>query len=192
MPLRPIVSKAGVQTLCPDAINNTTLVAFEDFVPVEQQQHPPFYSENLTDQYPTSGTHFGAPLKNGVLTPEGRLICPWHGACFKVSTGDVEDAPALDPLSKYEVFEKDGAVFVKSDEATIKANRRSLNFKCSSVSDEKVLVIGGYEFQQNRSKWYILLTRRQWKRNYRRYRRPARRRIYWADHGPLQGRLPTL
>lgn len=24
-------------------------------------------------------THFGAPLKNGVLTPQGRLTCPWHG-----------------------------------------------------------------------------------------------------------------
>jgi NADPH-dependent 2,4-dienoyl-CoA reductase/sulfur reductase-like enzyme len=55
----------------------------------------------------------------------------------------VEDAPALDPISKYEVFERDGAVYVKSDEATIKANRRSLNIKCASVSDEKVLVIGG-------------------------------------------------
>ena len=55
----------------------------------------------------------------------------------------MEDAPALDPLSKYEVFERDGAVYVKSDEATIKANRRSLNVKCASVSDEKVLVIGG-------------------------------------------------
>jgi Rieske Fe-S protein len=24
-------------------------------------------------------THFGAPLKNGVLSPDGRLTCPWHG-----------------------------------------------------------------------------------------------------------------
>lgn len=24
-------------------------------------------------------SHFGAPLKNGVLTPDGRLTCPWHG-----------------------------------------------------------------------------------------------------------------
>jgi nitrite reductase/ring-hydroxylating ferredoxin subunit len=24
-------------------------------------------------------THFGAPLAKGVLTPEGRLTCPWHG-----------------------------------------------------------------------------------------------------------------
>lgn len=30
----------------------------------------------------TSCTHFGAPLKNGVLTPEGRLTCPWHGGRF--------------------------------------------------------------------------------------------------------------
>lgn len=88
-------------------------------------------------------THYGAPLAKGVLTPEGRLTCPWHGACFNVATGDVEEAPALDPISKYEVFERDGAVYVKSDEQTLKANRRSLNLKCSSVSDEKVLVIGG-------------------------------------------------
>jgi hypothetical protein len=41
------------------------------------------------------------------------------------------------------VFERDGAVYVKTDEETLKAGRRSLNLKCSSVSDEKVLVIGG-------------------------------------------------
>ena len=27
-------------------------------------------------------THYGAPLKLGVLTPEGRLTCPWHGGMF--------------------------------------------------------------------------------------------------------------
>ena len=24
-------------------------------------------------------THYGAPLKNGVVTAAGRLVCPWHG-----------------------------------------------------------------------------------------------------------------
>lgn len=24
-------------------------------------------------------THFGAPLEKGVLAPDGKLICPWHG-----------------------------------------------------------------------------------------------------------------
>ncbi|OAL47287.1 rubredoxin-NAD(+) reductase [Pyrenochaeta sp. DS3sAY3a] len=88
-------------------------------------------------------THYGAPLVKGVLTPEGRLTCPWHGACFNATTGDVEDAPALDALSKYEVLEKDGAVYIKTDEETLKANRRTLNIKCSSVSNDHVLVIGG-------------------------------------------------
>ncbi|KAF2128212.1 hypothetical protein P153DRAFT_368082 [Dothidotthia symphoricarpi CBS 119687] len=88
-------------------------------------------------------THYGAPLVKGILSPDGRLTCAWHGACFKVATGDVEDAPALDPISKYEVFERDGAVYVKTDEDTLKANRRVLNVKCSSMSDDKVLVIGG-------------------------------------------------
>jgi nitrite reductase/ring-hydroxylating ferredoxin subunit len=27
-------------------------------------------------------THYGAPLAKGVLTPEGRLTCPWHGGEF--------------------------------------------------------------------------------------------------------------
>lgn len=88
-------------------------------------------------------THYGAPLAKGILSPEGRLTCPWHGACFNVSTGDVEDAPALDPISKYQVFERDGAVYIKTDEDTLKANRRKLNLRCSSVTEDKVLVIGG-------------------------------------------------
>jgi hypothetical protein len=24
-------------------------------------------------------THYGAPLVKGVITPDGRLTCPWHG-----------------------------------------------------------------------------------------------------------------
>lgn len=24
-------------------------------------------------------THYGAPLVKGVMTPSGRLTCPWHG-----------------------------------------------------------------------------------------------------------------
>lgn len=89
-------------------------------------------------------THYGAPLKNGVLSSDGRLTCPWHGACFKVESGDVEDAPALDPIAKFEVYEKDGAVYIKGDEATIKAGRKTLDIKCSASGAEKVLVIGGY------------------------------------------------
>ncbi|MCJ1436208.1 hypothetical protein MMC27_005586 [Xylographa pallens] len=88
-------------------------------------------------------THYGAPLKNGVLTPDGRLTCPWHGACFNLATGDVEDAPALDPLAKFDILEKNGSVYIKGEEATIKASRRSLNHKCSPQGPEKVVIVGG-------------------------------------------------
>lgn len=27
-------------------------------------------------------THYGAPLKNGVVSPDGRITCPWHGGGF--------------------------------------------------------------------------------------------------------------
>ncbi|KAF2091194.1 hypothetical protein K490DRAFT_71422 [Saccharata proteae CBS 121410] len=88
-------------------------------------------------------THYGAPLVKGVVTGDGRLTCPWHGACFSVATGDVEDAPALDPIAKFEIIQKDGAVYIKGDEETIKASRRKLDFKCTASGSEKVLVIGG-------------------------------------------------
>ena len=107
-------------------------------------------------------THYGAPLKLGVLTPDGRLTCAWHGgnihrprgsgtydvltrhlACFNVASGDVEDAPALDPLAKFDIIEKGGAVYIKGEESTIKASRRQPNVKCSVQGQEKVLIIGG-------------------------------------------------
>ncbi|KAF2716937.1 hypothetical protein K431DRAFT_289009 [Polychaeton citri CBS 116435] len=90
-----------------------------------------------------SCTHYGAPLKNGVVTGEGRLTCPWHGACFNVQTGDVEDAPALDPLAKFKVIEKDGGVFIEGEEKTIKAKRRGLSIKCQAKTQDSVLIVGG-------------------------------------------------
>lgn len=65
-------------------------------------------------------------------------------ACFNVKTGDVEDAPALDPLAKFELVEKDGAVYIKGDEGLLKANRRAFNVKCTPRGPEKVVVVGGY------------------------------------------------
>lgn len=92
-------------------------------------------------------THYGAPLVKGVLTTTGRLVCPWHGACFNAKTGDIEDAPALDALTVFQVSQKDdGAVYVTGDPELIKAGRRKPNFKCSTHTaklEDKVLVVGG-------------------------------------------------
>ncbi|KAI7262452.1 hypothetical protein KC335_g10255, partial [Hortaea werneckii] len=77
-------------------------------------------------------THYGAPLMKGVVTGDGRLTCPWHGACFSVKTGDVEDAPALDPLHKFDVISKDGGVYIKGQEKHVKDGRRFLSIKAKS------------------------------------------------------------
>ncbi|KFV19865.1 Apoptosis-inducing factor 3, partial [Tauraco erythrolophus] len=55
--------------------------------------------------------HYGAPLSKGVLKGE-RLRCPWHGACFNIRTGDLEEYPALDCLPCFKVTVEDGKVFV--------------------------------------------------------------------------------
>lgn len=38
----------------------------------------------------------------GVLKRE-RLRCPWHGACFNIKTGDIEEYPSLDCLPCFKV-----------------------------------------------------------------------------------------
>ncbi|CAG8704640.1 7642_t:CDS:10, partial [Funneliformis mosseae] len=82
--------------------------------------------------YATSSkcTHYGAPLAKGVLSYDGRITCPWHGACFNVKTGDIEDSPGMDNLQSFKVTIKDDDnVYVEVDEAgkefqPLKAGRR--------------------------------------------------------------------
>ena len=88
----------------------------------------------------------GAPREKGVLAPNGCITCPGHGAKFSVTTGDIEEAPAPDPLTVYELVEKDGAVFIKSSADTIKTNRRRNEFSCAaaaSTEEKKIVVVGG-------------------------------------------------
>lgn len=37
-------------------------------------------------------THYSAPLENSALG-DGRIVCQWHGACFNIANGDIEDFP---------------------------------------------------------------------------------------------------
>ncbi|KAI9925704.1 hypothetical protein ASPWEDRAFT_113368 [Aspergillus wentii DTO 134E9] len=88
-------------------------------------------------------THYGAPLKLGVVSPDGRITCPWHGACFNIGSGDVEDAPAPNALNKFEVVEKNGAVYIKGEESAIRFGQRDPVLKCSASEPERVVIVGG-------------------------------------------------
>jgi nitrite reductase/ring-hydroxylating ferredoxin subunit len=47
-------------------------------------------------------THEGGPLSDGEVY--GTIVtCPWHGACFDLTTGEAVDAPADEDIARYEV-----------------------------------------------------------------------------------------
>jgi nitrite reductase/ring-hydroxylating ferredoxin subunit/uncharacterized membrane protein len=57
-------------------------------------------------------THRGGPLSDGVLACD-TVQCPWHGSQFDVKTGSVRRGPAGDPISTYEVAERDGRLWLR-------------------------------------------------------------------------------
>ncbi|OJJ08679.1 hypothetical protein ASPVEDRAFT_89892 [Aspergillus versicolor CBS 583.65] len=88
-------------------------------------------------------THYGAPLKLGVVSPEGRITCPWHGACFNVKSGDIEDAPAPAALNTFGLTEKNGAVYIHGEESAIKTGQRISEHKCSAHGPGGLVIVGG-------------------------------------------------
>ncbi|NXN79321.1 AIFM3 factor, partial [Bombycilla garrulus] len=91
--------------------------------------------------------HYGAPLSKGVLRGE-RLRCPWHGACFNIRTGDIEEYPALDCISCFKVTVEDGKVFItaKKKVLTLPAvteHRQHLGLRRCLLNKNTLLLLGG-------------------------------------------------
>jgi len=88
-------------------------------------------------------SHYKAPLVTGVLG-KGQIVCPWHGACFNLATGDIEDFPGLDSIPSYEVkILSDGGVKVKARKADLKENKRSKGMCKLKNRTKNYVVIGG-------------------------------------------------
>ncbi|CAH3103418.1 unnamed protein product [Porites lobata] len=88
-------------------------------------------------------THYGAPLATGHLC-NGRVRCPWHGACFNVKTGDIEDFPGLDSVPKFEVVIKNDNVIVRAHLEQLKSHKRVKQMvKADTSYDKRVFVIIG-------------------------------------------------
>lgn len=47
-------------------------------------------------------THVGGPLAEGHITGD-EVTCPWHGARFKISTGEALGGPARGGVTSYQV-----------------------------------------------------------------------------------------
>lgn len=91
----------------------------------------------------TKCTHYGALLATGALG-DGRIRCPWHGACFNIATGDIEDFPGQDSIPCYEVKVEQGQVTVRAKKSDLEANKRMKVMAQRDLKDDRTfLVIGG-------------------------------------------------
>jgi 3-phenylpropionate/trans-cinnamate dioxygenase ferredoxin subunit len=56
-------------------------------------------------------THDQAPLSEGELNGD-TIVCPWHGACFSVRTGEALSLPAIEPVETFPVILQGDEVYV--------------------------------------------------------------------------------
>ncbi|KAM9788521.1 apoptosis-inducing factor 3-like [Neosynchiropus ocellatus] len=89
-------------------------------------------------------THYGAPLSKGVISGH-RVRCPWHGACFNVHTGDLEEHPGLDCLPCHKVKVENNKVYVSVNKKTViqEKRRKSMGAAVEGVTHTVVLLGGG-------------------------------------------------
>jgi nitrite reductase/ring-hydroxylating ferredoxin subunit len=86
-------------------------------------------------------THYGAPLVDGVLNGE-RIVCPWHHACFNVTSGDLEEPPAVDSLPCFSVRVENGKVLVDVP-ADAKDRRLPPMTKRQRIDKRVFVIVGG-------------------------------------------------
>lgn len=87
-------------------------------------------------------SHYGALLSTGALG-EGRVRCPWHGACFNIKTGDIEDFPGQDSIPCYKVDVVQGQVRVRAKKSDLIANKRLKEMVQRDASNEQCFVVIG-------------------------------------------------
>ncbi|XP_034744994.1 apoptosis-inducing factor 3 [Etheostoma cragini] len=112
---------------------------------VEVGQHSVLLTRS-EGQYSAIGhqcTHYGAPLSKGVIS--GNTVrCPWHGACFNVHTGDLEEFPGMDCLPCHKVKIQNSKVYVSVNKKTIRQEKRVKRMGAAVPGDTyTVLLLGG-------------------------------------------------
>ncbi|XP_016963019.1 apoptosis-inducing factor 3 [Drosophila biarmipes] len=87
--------------------------------------------------------HRGAPLSKGVLS-RNRVRCPWHGACFNLETGDIENFPGLDSLPCHQVeVDSRGQVLVRVKRTDLRKKQVIKKMVRRNWQDQRCFVVVG-------------------------------------------------
>jgi apoptosis-inducing factor 3 len=81
-------------------------------------------------------THYGGPLAEGIMVGD-TVRCPWHHACFNLRTGEAERAPALNPITCFDVERRGDKLFVIG-KANPRASRPTAATQLASI-----VILGG-------------------------------------------------
>ncbi|XP_055736894.1 apoptosis inducing factor mitochondria associated 4 isoform X1 [Salvelinus fontinalis] len=112
-------------------------------VEVDEQKILLVRTQGLYSAVGSKCSHYGAPLIKGALVGD-RVRCPFHGACFNIKTGDIEEYPGLDCLPSYKVKVEDGKVYVSVNKKSLKLYKRVKDMSCRvSGVRHTILLIGG-------------------------------------------------
>ncbi|KAM9847302.1 apoptosis-inducing factor 3, partial [Aulostomus maculatus] len=88
-------------------------------------------------------THYGAPLSKGFISGH-RVRCPWHGACFNVHTGDLEEYPGMDCLPRHKVEIQNNKVYVTVNKKTLRQEKRMKSMGAAVLGvTHTILLLGG-------------------------------------------------
>jgi NADPH-dependent 2,4-dienoyl-CoA reductase/sulfur reductase-like enzyme/nitrite reductase/ring-hydroxylating ferredoxin subunit len=106
----------------------------EDFSILVSEYEGKFYA------YGSRCPHYGAPLHSGVLV-DGLIRCPWHGACFDIRTGDIEDHPGMACIPTYKTSRgHSGNILVHPENIGVTKIHRPLS---KSTNPGKLMVVLG-------------------------------------------------
>ncbi|WP_407156863.1 FAD-dependent oxidoreductase [Bradyrhizobium sp. STM 3557] len=81
-------------------------------------------------------SHYHGPLAEGLVVGES-VRCPWHHACFDLRTGEATRAPALSPLSVWQVEREADRIIVRR-----KRDQKS-PARAPADAPRRIVVIGG-------------------------------------------------
>jgi NADPH-dependent 2,4-dienoyl-CoA reductase/sulfur reductase-like enzyme/nitrite reductase/ring-hydroxylating ferredoxin subunit len=82
-------------------------------------------------------SHYHGPLADGLVVGDS-VRCPWHHACFDLRTGEATRAPALSPLSVWQVEQEGGRIFVRR-----KLDQPQPAKKAPAGAPNRIVIVGG-------------------------------------------------